>query len=682
MFSDAGSVMNLSESESRSEYTYTDEDEDDSDDQTAYTYADDDDEAMNNLNCMNSLFFPAAKEQDDIGMIHCQRVGPSSAELQLNIPLPSQYMNHIQGTTKENTGGMMNSLDGVCRAPSFNMNYNPAHYDPALAEEHVVEIDPYKQFRERAAPQFYESLIEELSGDEDEEGSDEDDNDEDDEALRNKKDDSQIFGFLDAQRRAEEQWQMALYNEIVLQQGPIHSPPSQIFVTDSFSTALTPQTDEEAKREPVVSIELSIDGSSEVFCQPEDSQDLHLTSHLRESVEVGTVVSKVTPPAPIQHQTISSVPTMDQPFDVAAASPKPPLGPRAIRTFLEEPAPSMDETDIQRKNQKKEKYADTKNAVTGVPRDETMSSKTAETKSGDDTPSPGAFAHSGDSLQVFPSFDECGQGKSRSATMNTPQERTTESGKKNSDEESDKKAKATCVTKEYKRAMMTSNLSIDVQVNEIDVPADERKGSFLLAGSKDEADEPSRITPKSSATSRKGSIPPPPPPPPRQRRSSSTSSTQKVRFAAKDNVAKPSPTVAVKETVTSTSRGVTPNSSSKSRIILEESSKPNIRSKARSAKSARELRKERIRSFDPVRPALAAAALFAMVEKASRDNSTRSNGSGSNRTAGTSSSSTLSSLGENTPLENIDEVPDLEDLEFHSCDEGFSSHSRSALLME
>lgn len=174
-------------------------------------------------------------------------------------------------------------MDNVCRAPG--LNYNPSQYDPALVDEEVVEVDPYKQFRERIAPQFYESLIEELS--------DEDiDSDDDEDASEHQRYDSQIFGYFDAHRTAMQQ---ALYNEIVLQHGyvvpsELQSPPSQIYVTDSGSTVPTIMTPEEEPQGGRSVIELKLGASSDVFSRPNDSHDILLNQHLRESAETGNVI--------------------------------------------------------------------------------------------------------------------------------------------------------------------------------------------------------------------------------------------------------------------------------------------------------------------------------------------------------------------------------------------------------
>ena len=292
-YSDGGSVVNFSVSGSESEDSYTD----DSDDMHAtYTYADDEPHGLN-LNCMNSLFLPASNDHEayDSEIIRCHRVGPTSAALELNIKLPARYMSHL---TPKDEGKRSTFAGHVCKAP--NLNYTPAQYDPSIDDEPVVEIDPYKKFRERVAQQVYESLIEGLS---------DDDGDSDEEESVRQRDDSQIFGEFDADRDA-------IYNEMFIHEGMadagrIQSPPSQIFLTKSESTSPTQMTQnvaEDGSQEMINAIELSLDGSSDVFSRPEDGQDSVLNSHLRESVEVGnhTLVLKVVDPSQIVSITETS----------------------------------------------------------------------------------------------------------------------------------------------------------------------------------------------------------------------------------------------------------------------------------------------------------------------------------------------------------------------------------------
>eukprot|EP00934_Nitzschia_sp_Nitz4_P002855 Nitzschia sp. Nitz4//scaffold19_size178191//157244//159235//NITZ4_002010-RA/size178191-processed-gene-0.89-mRNA-1//-1//CDS//3329540780//2845//frame0 len=579
------SVLGLSGSESEDDGDYTTEGSDD--DQTAYTYAEDD--MVADLNCMNTLFFPSKEaETNDLGVIRCHRVGPSSAEVELNISLPTEYLKHLEGA--DGNGGVMNTLQGICRAPS--MNYNPAQYDPALVEENDVEIDPYKQFRERIAPQFYASLIEELS---EEEGSDGDTVDSEAEGLVSRpRDDSQIFGVLDAQ---EEAYQMAIYNELVRDGPKLGSPPSQVFVSDSHSVpsapASRPSDDASRDQRTHASIDTSLGESSDVFCRPGDSHEEVLNSHLRESTVATT-------------HRVAFEDEGDIPLDMAESAS---TSQEILRDLAHvEAAPSMDEHSEPGRLATTARMMRMKRISGALPSRE---------------------------LGVNPSFDECGPGKIGKVESPKPKVRETPL-----EVVSEKKEDSTTTTpKDEKEETWTETRASEERDEN---PADERDA----CESRDEREESPFDTCSIENEIANKKIETPTPATPKTLPSKPSKSSKSLDEA--------NPTLST-------------------RGALGESSKPNVapkKSSSRRKKTARELRKERIRGFDPVRPALAAAALIAMAQKATRPSSPSLESS----TPDISNNST-------TPKDDDTlEVPDLDELEFHSCDDGFSNHSRSLAL--
>jgi hypothetical protein len=266
---ESASVMNLSNSESDGSSEY---DEASFDLSAEYTYSDE--EPAANLDCMNSLFFATAKDQDggDMGLIKCNRVGPSASELQLNIKLPSRYMNHLAPSETKVEGYMdqivangSNKLDGamdkwICEGPSpldkkFDFNYGSQY---AALEAQDVERDPYRQFREGiVVPQLYESLFSEGSSD-DEDGSEADYGD------------RGIFptasGHPDIQHQLPPQVSLGLHN--LPEPRQLQSLPSQIFIGLEEVPTMVETSEEEP--EMVTSIELSIAGSEASHGLPED----------------------------------------------------------------------------------------------------------------------------------------------------------------------------------------------------------------------------------------------------------------------------------------------------------------------------------------------------------------------------------------------------------------------------
>jgi hypothetical protein len=648
---DGESVMNFSGSGSDSESedgSYTD---DDSEEQTTYSYAEDETPATS-FNCMNSLFLPSSNdhEMNDAAIIRCHRVGPSSAELQLNIPLPAQWtnMHHLPPIQEGQQSGYM---DNVCKAPS--LNYNHSQYDPALFEEAVVEIDPFKQYRERIAPQFYESLIEEDS----DEDADSDDDEIENDSVR-QRDDSQIFGHLDAQRSAIQE---AMYNDIVLRDGfvsssAIQSPPSQVFVTESTCSGISPElvTSEQGSQEVINSIESSNDGSSEVFSRPEDGQDSSLTKHLREAVEFGFAAPSKVYEAPKQAMLVPSL-----------------LVP-ATRVFLERASlaafPSFDEPG----------------RITSRPH--------AESKL------PVILEHGVENKRAPLSNDPI-EGASENCILPTKQ---VKDGSEDSPDDEIFGISSPAVR--FGRGLRILKQS---QANEEDGPADENIGLLSPLPESPSPSHSSTSTPCDFDDTENASV--------CTERATTMRPTKEDIMKQGDAAPKvrTTNTILDEELKASISTDCENDTMERkvdvplkrihrrfvNRPILEETSKSNARTEMyeastkseRQEKSSRELRMDRIRSFDPVRPALAAATLVAMFDSVSNDASRRSQPQTFDECVQVHHDQVvdvpdLDSLKTSPPDEaddahhvEIDEVPDFDDLmEFHSCDEDFfTSHTRS-----
>lgn len=710
-FLDGESVMNLSHSGSGSDSedgSYTD---DDSDEQTTFSYIEDE-TPPTNFNCMNSLFLPASNDQEmnDAAIIRCHRVGPSSAELQLNIPLPAHYMNHRLPPINEggHGGGYM---DNVCKAPSLN-------YNPVLFEEAVVEIDPFKQYRERIAPQFYESLIEEDSDEDADNGDSEDENDDD--SVR-QRDDSQIFGYFDAQRSAMQQ---AIYNGIVLQ-----SPPSQIFVTESSCTSVTPAlaTSEQGSQEVLNSIELSIGGSSDVFSRPEDGQDSSLRKHLREVVEIGNAApsksndhpkhvmstpSSYAPSTQAFSKHMESAPSMDESSHPSVNKTRPPVvSSKTLFSVTENddgkkrPAKYFD--SIRKCNSPLEQRGENSFSVTSHAATRQTPSILAE----------GAYRHS---LAAFPSFDEPGRITSRPGIEAKEQstleqvlenEKTTVSNDPIEDlgEISLLPTNAGKVSRENVPDDETFGISSPTArfarafngfVHEEDGPADEKIG-FLSpqpSPSYPSTSKPFDCESNENISTRAETL----------NVRYLNENTKQVNIESKTQTTNPTSQISTESENEMIQRKFSAPSKSPGgshgrfsiRPILEETSKSNVRTKIyetsteveTSEKSSRELRKDRIRTFDSVRPARS-PDLVSMLDRVSIDASRRSQPNildenvQSNQIVDVPSigCSSLSPSPEHNRFNGQDGasdevVPDLDDLmEFHSCDEDFFtlSHTRS-----
>jgi hypothetical protein len=261
---ETSSVMNLSQSSSDSSIESSQNSDLGSFDQTEYTLSEEAEwEPMSNINCMNSLLFPTQKDQDnsnEMGVIRCNRVGPSGAELRLNFQMPSEYMDRfvpLENNVEEYMDNLVPSesrLDGAmdswrCKGANpidkkCNFDYG-SHY--TSVDEEVVERDPYRQFRERIAPQCYESLLNQLS-----EGS----VDEDDDSTINHEE----YGLFNTETKTSGNPIMldASFLPSVREASLLQSSPSQIFIQE-----VPTNIDElEGRSETIQSIELTIACSS------------------------------------------------------------------------------------------------------------------------------------------------------------------------------------------------------------------------------------------------------------------------------------------------------------------------------------------------------------------------------------------------------------------------------------
>jgi hypothetical protein len=720
-FRDGESVMNFSgsESDSESEDSYTD---DDSDDQTTISYVEDDTPATN-FNCMNSLFMPTGNDQEmnEAAIIRCHRVGPGSAELQLNIPLPAQW-NNMQHLPTVQEGQRSGYLNNVCKAPS--LNYNQSQYDP---DEAVVEIDPFKQYRERIAPQFYESLIAE---DSDEDADSDSDDDENQNSSVRQHDDSQIFGHLDAERSAIQE---AMYNDIVLRDGfgghsTIRSPPSQIFVTESTCSGIELVSSEQGSQEVTNFIELSIDGSLEVFSRPGDCQDSSLNKHLRDAAEVGfaappkvndipkqTLLAPSSPAPSIRvlpavavasvNQLIEAAPSMDEsgPSSLPATRPSASSANTVLsvnenernyeRDGDDEPFDSVsfgqrgEGTTVGDLSRYSRRHS-------AAPDD--MAVKQRLSNSAEPSRVGSSEKDARPSLATFSSFDEPGRITSRSPVeSNIPV--IVEKGKQNkrvllsNDPIADVNESSSIPTKQPldsedapdDEIFSISRPALKPQTHDEDGPADENIG---FSNTMLESSSPSRSSASTPCDF------------------DSVQNVPKVRFMDPILEEEFSESASIDGENDSIERKVDAplkrfhQSRFVNRPILEETSKSNEVYETRAngespKKSSRELRMDRLRSFDPVSPALAATTIGAVFDRASQNDTSRSpqpkifeESSDIDQVVDVpdldSSKTSLHEEGGSAPQVEIDEVDDLDDLmEFHSCDEDFfMSHTSSEQL--